>query len=182
MEPLLNNNTFSDPRHVSCNECRPGCGEEVWRGELCVVNNIHQHLVCSGRCEPPQSDHQMAQFSPEAKMPAFANGFYFAEIVSITKPIGLSPLEIVFNNWLRMRHEALLPVFSPPWYTVVHTAPGWPTGVKMPTEHPCRHMCGKGFIGAARYRLRKSKQHFGQGFDLICNNLTFFKADFACKN
>ena len=40
----------------------------------------------------------MAQFSPEAKMPAFANGFYFAEIVSITKPIGLSPTEIVFNN------------------------------------------------------------------------------------
>ena len=26
-------------------------------------------------------------------------------------------------------------------------------------------MCGKGFIGAARYGLRKSKQHFGQGFD-----------------
>ena len=41
---------------------------------------------------------QMALFPPEAKMPAFANGFYFAEIVSITKPIGLSPTEIVFNN------------------------------------------------------------------------------------
>ena len=40
----------------------------------------------------------MALFPPEAKMPAFANGFYFAEIVSITKPIGLSPTEIVFNN------------------------------------------------------------------------------------
>ena len=86
------------------------------------------------------ADHQMALFSPEAKMPAFANGFYFAEIVSITKPIGLSPLEIVFNNWLCRWAPAALPVFSP-WHTVVHTVPGWPTGVKMPAQHPPPPTC-----------------------------------------
>ena len=30
--------------------------------------------------------------------------------------------------------------------------------------------------------LGMTSQHFGQGFDLNCNNLTFFKADFAGKN
>ena len=64
----------------------------------------------------------MALFPPEAKMPAFANGFYFAEIVSITKPIGLSPTEIVFNNRGSADESRAIATSSPcqgPLYTLL---------------------------------------------------------------